>query len=99
MDLITADPGPAPKSSGSSEAPTPPASQQPTGSMSYSTPTTTTTTASSSSGSGKTMLGERKSKRATLMQIQNDTISAAKAAMKTTAGINIMPQKQKKNVT
>jgi len=98
MDLITADPGPAPKSSGSSEAPTPPASQQPTGSMSYSTPTTTTT-ASSSSGSGKTMLGERKSKRATLMQIQNDTISAAKAAMKTTAGINIMPQKQKKNVT
>ncbi|KAI5557818.1 hypothetical protein BDE02_18G129100 [Populus trichocarpa] len=95
MDLITADPGPAPKSSGSSEAPTPPASQQPTGSMSYSTPTTTT--ASSSSGSGKTMLGERKSKRATLMQIQNDTISAAKAAMKTTAGINIMPQKQKKN--
>jgi len=97
MDLITADPGPAPKSSGSSEAPTPPASQQPTGSMSYSTPTTTT--ASSSSGSGKTMLGERKSKRATLMQIQNDTISAAKAAMKTTAGINIMPQKQKKNVT
>ncbi|KAJ6732052.1 SH3 DOMAIN-CONTAINING PROTEIN [Salix purpurea] len=93
MDLITADPGPAPKSSGSAEAPTPPASQQPTGSMSYATPTT----ASSSSVSGKSMLGERKSKRATLMQIQNDTISAAKAAMKTTASINIMPQKQKKN--
>ncbi|KAJ6758843.1 SH3 DOMAIN-CONTAINING PROTEIN [Salix koriyanagi] len=93
MDLITADPGPAPKSSGSAEAPTPPASQQPTGSMSYATPAT----ASSSSVSGKSMLGERKSKRATLMQIQNDTISAAKAAMKTTASINIMPQKQKKN--
>ncbi|KAJ6296472.1 hypothetical protein OIU78_024347, partial [Salix suchowensis] len=93
MDLITADPGPAPKSSGSAEAPTPPASQQPTGSMSYATPAT----ANSSSVSGKSMLGERKSKRATLMQIQNDTISAAKAAMKTTASINIMPQKQKKN--
>ncbi|KAF9663029.1 hypothetical protein SADUNF_Sadunf18G0115700 [Salix dunnii] len=93
MDLITADPGPAPKSAGSAEAPTPPASQQTTGSMSYATPATT----SSSSVSGKSMLGERKSKRATLMQIQNDTISAAKAAMKTTASINIMPQKQKKN--
>lgn len=94
MDLITADPGPAPKSSGSAEAPTPPVSQQPPGSMSYATPATS----SSSSVSGKSMLGERKSKRATLMQIQNDTISAAKAAMKTTASINIMPQKQKKNV-
>ncbi|KAJ8769155.1 hypothetical protein K2173_000930 [Erythroxylum novogranatense] len=50
--------------------------------------------ASSSSG-GKTMLGERKSKRAALMQLQNDTISAAKAAFHPIKG-NIRPQKQKR---
>ncbi|KAJ9145637.1 hypothetical protein P3X46_027999 [Hevea brasiliensis] len=91
MDLITADPAAStsgsttlPPSSVSASATS--ASQQPSGSV---------TTTSSSSSSGKTILGEKKSKRATLMQIQSDTISAAKAAlhpMKT----NIMPQKQKK---
>ncbi|KAI4353006.1 hypothetical protein L6164_007205 [Bauhinia variegata] len=39
--------------------------------------------------------GEKKSKRASLMQIQNDTISAAKAALNPVR-TNIMPQKQKK---
>ncbi|XP_048226664.1 uncharacterized protein LOC8282885 isoform X1 [Ricinus communis] len=96
MDLITADPGTTSSAttSGSTTAPPPPppaaASQQPIGSSN-------TTSSSSSSSLGKTILGEKKSKRATLMQIQNDTISAAKAAlnpmnMKT----NIIPQKQKK---
>lgn len=94
MDLITADPSAStsgstglPPSSASASANS--ASQQPT--------TGSVTTTSSSSSSGKTILGEKKSKRATLMQIQSDTISAAKAAlnpMKT----NIMPQKQKKKV-
>ncbi|KNA10808.1 hypothetical protein SOVF_140900 [Spinacia oleracea] len=36
---------------------------------------------------------DRKSKRTTLMQIQNETISAAKAVR-----ANILPQKQKKRV-
>ncbi|KAK4755582.1 hypothetical protein SAY87_009339 [Trapa incisa] len=39
--------------------------------------------------------GDKKSKRATLMQIQSDTISAAKAALNPVRA-NIMPQKQKK---
>ncbi|OWM90233.1 uncharacterized protein LOC116187487 [Punica granatum] len=39
--------------------------------------------------------GEKKSKKATLMQIQNDTISAAKAALNPVRA-NIMPQRQKK---
>lgn len=40
---------------------------------------------------------DRKSKRGTLMQIQSDTISAAKAAFNPVR-TNIMPQKQKKKV-
>ncbi|CAI0553286.1 unnamed protein product [Linum tenue] len=92
MDLITADPGPASSASGSTANATPSsASASAAASQSPSVPMTTT----SSSSLGKTILGEKKSKRATLMQIQNETISAAKAAlqpMKT----NIMPQKQKK---
>lgn len=40
---------------------------------------------------------ERKSKKGTLMQIQSDTISAAKAAFNPVRA-NIMPQKQKKKV-
>ncbi|CAN1293517.1 hypothetical protein LINPERPRIM_LOCUS22056 [Linum perenne] len=88
MDLITADPGPKSVGSGSTTSAAPSsatASQLPP--VPIATP--------SSHSSGKTSLGEKKSKRATLMQIQNETISAAKAAlhpMKT----NIMPQKQKK---
>ncbi|KAL3021681.1 hypothetical protein AAZX31_05G205700 [Glycine max] len=63
MDLITADPTPAPSSSSTaaaSSAPTAPASLP--------------------SALGKPP-AEKKSKRAALMQIQNDTISAAKAAL------------------
>ncbi|KAK9268777.1 hypothetical protein L1049_000539 [Liquidambar formosana] len=44
---------------------------------------------------GRPVQTDRKSKRATLMQIQNDTISAAKAALNPVR-TNIMPQKQKK---
>jgi len=40
---------------------------------------------------------EKRSKRAALMQIQNDTISAAKAALHPVR-TNIMPQRQKKKV-
>ncbi|CAL5215013.1 unnamed protein product [Lathyrus oleraceus] len=78
MDLITADPTPAPASSSSSTAAPPPSAS----------PSTSATT-SSTLGKPAT---EKRSKRAALMQIQNDTISAAKAAVRT----NIMPQKQKK---
>ncbi|WJX48176.1 hypothetical protein P8452_34778 [Trifolium repens] len=76
MDLITADPTPAPASSSSSTSAPPPSASS-------------STSLSSTLGKPAT---EKKSKRATLMQIQNDTISAAKAAVRT----NIMPQKQKK---
>ncbi|XP_052198815.1 uncharacterized protein LOC127805978 [Diospyros lotus] len=44
---------------------------------------------------GKPPQTDRKSKRGTLMQIQSDTISAAKAALNPVR-TNIMPQKQKK---
>ncbi|KAK7358477.1 hypothetical protein VNO77_00405 [Canavalia gladiata] len=80
MDLITADPTPAHTSSSASS----------------------TTAASSAppppavlpSALGKPAT-EKKSKRAALMQIQNDTISAAKAALHPVR-TNIMPQRQKK---
>ncbi|KAG2668107.1 hypothetical protein I3760_15G144300 [Carya illinoinensis] len=76
MDLITADPTPAPASSSASAAPTPgPSSAPPTA---LGKPAT-----------------EKKSKRATLMQIHNDTVSVAKAALNPVR-TNIMPQKQKK---
>uniref|UniRef100_A0A2P2LHV6 Uncharacterized protein n=1 Tax=Rhizophora mucronata TaxID=61149 RepID=A0A2P2LHV6_RHIMU len=80
MDLITADPGTLPSATSGSTA-APPAS-----------------TATPSSSSGKSsLLGEKKSKRGTLTftQIQNDTISAAKAALNPVK-TNIMPQRQKK---
>ncbi|KAL5052780.1 hypothetical protein RYX36_033462 [Vicia faba] len=77
MDLITADPTPAPASSSSSTA--------------APSPSASSTSATTSSTLGKPAT-EKRSKRAALMQIQNDTISAAKAAVRT----NIMPQKQKK---
>ncbi|CAN0901327.1 TSET complex member tstB [Linum grandiflorum] len=89
MDLITADPGPKSAASGSTASTAAPSAV--TASQLPPVPMATSSTHSS----GKTSLGEKKSKRATLMQIQNETISAAKAAlhpMKT----NIMPQKQKK---
>lgn len=41
--------------------------------------------------------GEKRSKRSSLMQIHNDTVSAAKAALNPVR-TNIMPQKQKKKV-
>ena len=78
MDLITADPTPVPASSSSSTA--------------APTPSATPST-SHSSTLGKPAT-EKRSKRSALMQIQNDTISAAKAAVRT----NILPQKQKKKV-
>ncbi|XP_061347585.1 uncharacterized protein LOC133293078 [Gastrolobium bilobum] len=79
MDLITADPTPAPTSSSASSAAASPAA---------------TPAASLPSALGKPA-GEKKSKRAALMQIQNDTISAAKAALNPVRA-NIMPQKQKR---
>lgn len=82
MDLITADPTPAPTSSSASSAAASPASASPAAGV-------------------PTALGkppaEKKSKRAALMQIQNDTISAAKAALNPVR-TNIMPQRQKKKV-
>lgn len=81
MDLITADPTPAPTSSSASSSAASTAAAPP---------------ASLPSALGKPPT-EKKSKRATLMQIQNDTISAAKAALHPVR-TNIMPQKQKKKV-
>lgn len=86
MDLITADPAPVPASSSSSSS---------------STTSSTTAAASPSHVSTKTTLGEKKSKRAALMQIQNDTISVAKAALNPvrTNIISYQKQKQKKPVS
>ncbi|GMP35434.1 hypothetical protein CsSME_00007861 [Camellia sinensis var. sinensis] len=59
-------------------------------------PSSSSVTMPPSSGMGKPAAQtERKSKRGTLMQIQSDTISAAKAALNPVR-TNIMPQKQKK---
>ncbi|GLT28627.1 hypothetical protein SLA2020_035460 [Shorea laevis] len=84
MDLITADapPPPSASSSSSSSVSSTVAGQQ------YQPQQVST----------KTTLGEKKSKRAALLQIQNDTISAAKAALNPVRA-NIIPhhsQKQKK---
>ncbi|GKV20505.1 hypothetical protein SLEP1_g30622 [Rubroshorea leprosula] len=84
MDLITAD------------APPPPAA-------SYSSSSSVSSTVAGQQYqpqqvSTKTTLGEKKSKRAALLQIQNDTISAAKAALNPVRA-NIIPynsQKRKK---
>ncbi|KAM6548492.1 hypothetical protein CsatB_020168 [Cannabis sativa] len=82
MDLITADPAPvsAPAASSSSSSSSSSASSMPTG------PPTAL---------GKPS-GEKRSKRATLLQIQNDTISAAKAALHPVRTNIMMPQKQRK---
>ncbi|XP_034691220.1 uncharacterized protein LOC117918578 isoform X1 [Vitis riparia] len=77
MDLITADPTPAPGSQSSTSA---------SGAMPPPPPP---------SALGKPVHTERKSKRTTLMQIQADTVSAAKAALHPVR-TNIIPQRQKK---
>ncbi|CAN6868821.1 unnamed protein product [Brassica oleracea] len=86
MDLISADPTPVPAKSSSSAS---------------ASASSTASPAAASAGSHlqqamstKTTLGEKKSKRATLMQIQNDTISVAKAALNPVKA-NIMPQRQR----
>ncbi|XP_074285302.1 uncharacterized protein LOC141610898 [Silene latifolia] len=78
MDLITADPTAAPPPSKSSSTSTPPPA------------TPNYTVASPSAALGKPIV-DRKSKKTSLLQIQSDTISAAKAVR-----ANIMPQKNKK---
>ncbi|KAA0035767.1 hypothetical protein E5676_scaffold208G00920 [Cucumis melo var. makuwa] len=86
MDLITADP-----------------STTSAGSTSTAASSVQSSTISSSSNSSSSVLpsalgkpaGEKRSKRAALMQIQNDTISAAKAALNPVR-TNIMPQRQSK---
>ncbi|CAK9319314.1 unnamed protein product [Citrullus colocynthis] len=86
MDLITADP-----------------STTSAGSTSTAASSVQSSTISSSSNSSSSVLptalgkpaGEKRSKRAALMQIQNDTISAAKAALHPVR-TNIMPQRQSK---
>lgn len=79
MDLISSDPSSASSSSASSTTP----------SSTVPLPPTTSTMAAP-----VPVVVEKKSKRGTLMQIQSDTISAAKAALNPVR----MPQKQKKKV-
>ncbi|GLT97448.1 hypothetical protein SLE2022_150130 [Rubroshorea leprosula] len=85
MDLITAD------------APPPPAASS-TSSSSTASSTVASQPYQPQQVSSKTSLGEKKSKRSSLLQIQSDTISAAKAALNPVRA-NIIPhhsQKQKK---
>ncbi|KAL6558616.1 hypothetical protein OROMI_018966 [Orobanche minor] len=66
------------------------------GSTSKPSPATSTTSPPPiESASPVPVVAERKSKKGTLMQIQSDTISAAKAAFNPVRA-NIMPQRQKK---
>lgn len=86
MDLISADPTPVPAESTSSSASSTAAQPSPAAASAASHlhhPMST-----------KTTLGEKKSKRATLMQIQSDTISVAKAALHPVKA-NIIPQRQR----
>ncbi|CAG7909715.1 unnamed protein product [Brassica rapa] len=88
MDLISADPTPVPAKSSSSSA----------SASASSTPSPAAASAGSHVNqpmSTKTTLGEKKSKRATLMQIQNDTISVAKAALNPVKANIMMPQRQR----
>ncbi|XP_010533094.1 PREDICTED: uncharacterized protein LOC104808936 [Tarenaya hassleriana] len=94
MDLISADPTPAPSQSSTSSASAATARDSSSSSASAS--------ASSSMASQmhhpvstKTTLGEKKSKRAALMQIQNDTMSVAKAALNPVKANIMMQQRQK----
>ncbi|XP_058223100.1 uncharacterized protein LOC131332811 isoform X2 [Rhododendron vialii] len=79
MDLITSDPAPL----AAAAAPPPPSASP---AAAFPPPYT---------GSGKPAQADRKAKKGTLMQIQSDTISAAKAALNPVR-TNIMPQRQKK---
>lgn len=93
MDLITADPSTASASASTTTSSS--ASTQPAQSSGYAA-----SPPKSSSGGLPTALGkpagEKRSKRAALMQIQNDTISAARAALNPVrTNINILPQKHK----
>lgn len=67
------------------------------GSTSKPSPATSTAPPPIDSASPVPVVAERKSKKGTLMQIQSDTISAAKAAFNPVRA-NIMPQRQKKKV-
>lgn len=91
MDLITADP-----STASARATTSSGSTSSSSATAAAAPSPTASAPSTGGIPTKTTLGERKSKRAALLQIQNDTVSAAKAVLHPVRGsINIMPQKQK----
>ncbi|GKV00397.1 hypothetical protein SLEP1_g13090 [Rubroshorea leprosula] len=86
MDLITAD------------APPPPSAASSTSSSATVSSTVASQPYQPQQVSSKTSLGERKSRRSSLLQIQSDTISAAKAALNPVRA-NIIPhhsQKQKK---
>ncbi|XP_051149190.1 uncharacterized protein LOC127263926 [Andrographis paniculata] len=80
MDLITSD-GSSSKSTPASSGTAPPPLDSPT--------------STAASAAAAPVAAERKSKKGTLLQIQSDTISAAKAAFNPVRA-NIMPQKQKK---
>lgn len=82
MDLITSD--------GSSSKP-------PSASSTTAAPPIDSAANLSAPGPPVPMTVERRSKKGTLMQIQSDTISAAKAAFHPVRA-NIMPQKQRKKV-
>ncbi|KAI9124590.1 hypothetical protein K1719_004512 [Acacia pycnantha] len=79
MDLITADPTKASSTASTSSAASSSATAAP---------------AAQPTALGKPV-GEKKSKRATFMQIQSDTLTVAKAAL-APVRTNIMPQRQKK---
>ena len=86
MDLITADPSKASSGSSSTNA-------------ALAAPSTISSSSISASSALPSTLGrpagEKRSKRAALMQIQNDTISAAKAALNPVR-TNMMPQRLSK---
>lgn len=91
MDLITADPSTASASSTASSSSSP--------ATSSSTSAAPSSAAAAAAGPA-TALGkapvEKRSKRTSLLQIQNDTISAAKAALNPVrSNITIIPQKNK----
>lgn len=92
MDLISADPSTtssaATASSGSATAAAPSSAAAP--------PAMASPPTMSGGVSSRSTLGEKKSKRAALMQIQSDTVSAAKAVLNPVRG-SYMQQKQKQN--
>ncbi|CAN6580067.1 unnamed protein product [Malus baccata var. baccata] len=97
MDLITADPSTVSASASTTTSSSP--STQPAQSSGYAaSPPKSSSSSGLPTALGKPA-GEKRSKRASLMQIQNDTISAAKAALnpvRTNINMNsIMPQKHK----